>query len=342
MKTKIEIFCGTGGVGKTTLAVSKAFSHALKNSRVLIITIDPSSRLKDYLKLDFNDRGKIQKIDLSKRYTGQLDALLMSSTSTLKRIAERFDLEEEYENRILDSLSKPYGGMNEIMSMVELAQNYNKNAYDYIILDTPPGGHFLDFLDSTDRINAFFDNSFIEIFKFLKNKTEKQKPLSMMKKFIGSGIKKILQYLEQITGNQFIEEFVDAINTIYKSKDAFLEALKMQQVLKEPESSSWFLVTSTDHNKILEAQGLHESTEEKLGGQGHLIINKCLQDYFTEQEYSSKKVKDVIHSYVQREKEIKDKVSTNYSDVLFFPEVLDQNIEKHIYELELIWQKVAS
>jgi len=341
MRTKIEIFCGTGGVGKTTLAVSKAFSRVRNKANVLIITIDPSSRLKDYLKLNFEDRGNIQSITLPENYSGKLDALLMSPTGTLNRIAKQFNLEEAYKNRILDSLSKPYGGMNEIMSMVELAQNYNKNTYDYIILDTPPGGHFLDFLDSTSRINAFFDNSFVEIFRLLKDKTEKKKSIGFMKKIISSGVKKVLDYLEQMTGNQFIEEFVEAINTIYQSKDAFLEALQVQQVLKESHSSSWFLVTSTDHHKVLEAKDLHQETKGQLGAKGKLIINKCLEDYFTDHKFESEHLETIANSFKHREKNIKHNVTQNFSDALFFPEILEETIEEHIQKLESIWQKVA-
>jgi anion-transporting ArsA/GET3 family ATPase len=43
---QLEIFCGTGGVGKTTLATSRANFLAKKNLKVLFITIDPSLRLK--------------------------------------------------------------------------------------------------------------------------------------------------------------------------------------------------------------------------------------------------------------------------------------------------------
>lgn len=42
-----EIFCETGGVGKTTLATSRALSLADQN-RVLLVTIDPPKDLKTF------------------------------------------------------------------------------------------------------------------------------------------------------------------------------------------------------------------------------------------------------------------------------------------------------
>ncbi|MBT6324576.1 MAG: AAA family ATPase, partial [Bdellovibrionales bacterium] len=54
----IEIFCGTGGVGKTTLATSRALFLASKNLKVLLITIDPAKRLKQILSLNDDDSGR--------------------------------------------------------------------------------------------------------------------------------------------------------------------------------------------------------------------------------------------------------------------------------------------
>jgi anion-transporting ArsA/GET3 family ATPase len=61
---KVEIFCGTGGVGKTTIATARALSLALQGKKVLLITIDPAKRLKQILKIEDNDDGKICNITL--------------------------------------------------------------------------------------------------------------------------------------------------------------------------------------------------------------------------------------------------------------------------------------
>ena len=56
--------------------------------------------------------------------------------------------------------------MNEIMAIIEVQKHIQSDIYDVIVLDTPPGKHFLDFLNATKKIDKFFDKSFIEIFKF--------------------------------------------------------------------------------------------------------------------------------------------------------------------------------
>ena len=59
-----EIFCGTGGVGKTTLAASRALAQASTGLRVLLITIDPARRLKDLLGLSENSIGEVTTVSV--------------------------------------------------------------------------------------------------------------------------------------------------------------------------------------------------------------------------------------------------------------------------------------
>ena len=46
---KIIICCGSGGVGKTTIAATLALHGALSGLKALVLTIDPAKRLVDSL-----------------------------------------------------------------------------------------------------------------------------------------------------------------------------------------------------------------------------------------------------------------------------------------------------
>ena len=172
---KIELFFGTGGVGKTTLAASRAFYLAKLGYKTLIITIDPSLRLKQILNLDSTEKGITSVVPKTEN---KLDALLLSPSKTLARSLKNQSKDDVNKNPIFNSLSRQYGGLNEIMAVIELQHQIETNNYDRIVVDTPPGKHFIDFLKATTKINSFFDKNFVDIFKYLDKPLEKAEKIS--------------------------------------------------------------------------------------------------------------------------------------------------------------------
>jgi anion-transporting ArsA/GET3 family ATPase len=338
-KTKsFEVFCGTGGVGKTTLATARALSLATKGLRVLLITIDPARRLKDLLGLDDSSIGEVTSVNINNI---NLDALLMSPEKTIQRMSSAQGLEDLAANRIVKILSRPYGGMNEILSLVELQMQFETGKYDIIILDTPPGAHFLDFLEGLNKIRAFFDQSFVELFTHLSAKTagpgKKIFGMDFINRVLSSGLKKLLSYLEKVTDAKFIQDFIQAVQIIYQSKASFLKGLALQERLKSPVDCNWFLVTSVEQGKAQEALEMKAHATHFIHQDHYLVLNKCLEQELNQWIPQNEQLKRLKTSLESRETDLKNSLRLNFKHILEFPEIMSSGPVEHVSDLTLKW-----
>ncbi|MBI2519337.1 MAG: AAA family ATPase [Bdellovibrio sp.] len=346
----IEIFCGTGGVGKTTLATSRALYLATQNFKVLLITIDPSHRLKQILNMQEEESGVIVQIPLTRfpsmgggqeSFSSQtFDALLLSPRATLQRMNREETGTLSFENPILEILTRPNGGMSEIMGIIEVQYHLTQQKYDVIVLDTPPGKHFIDFLEGSAKIQRFFDKTFVDIFRYLGKSFEKLEVSTakkVMNLIVSSGIKQLLKYLEKVTGTGFVDTFIDAVATLYRNRNSFLEALNFQETLKKPNQSNWFLVTAADQAKSEEALGLQKTAVVFMHQDNYLVINKCLANDLKDWNPAHAPSQQLRAFLLHKENELVEAGQQQFGHILRFPEILADSPEAHVSALAQMW-----
>jgi anion-transporting ArsA/GET3 family ATPase len=328
--TVLEFFCGTGGVGKTSLSLSRASYLAEKGHKTLLITIDPSLRLKDFLKLETKDKGDIKHLNIDQF---SLDVLLMDAQESFTRISK---VERHFtKNRILDILTKPHGGLLEVLSMIEISNLFQSRKYEYIVVDTAPGGHFVDFLDSCEKVNNFFEQSFIE---FFSTKNKNQSP-GFFKKVVNFGLDKLLSQLERVTDKEFIGEFIETIQLIYRLKEAFIKALDLVQYLSNDKTTHWFFVTSTEQAKTEEAVEIHKKSERFHSDSQILLINKSNKERLDRDLKLNLDAtsKSILSYYQNKENIVTETLSGIFDKIMLFEEADSDNPGEFVKQLSQTW-----
>src|SRR5476649_2674037 len=172
--TKIIVCCGSGGVGKTTLAAALGVRAAESGRRVVVLTIDPARRLAQSLGLTMLDNTPrpVQGIDVSQG--GSLDAMMLDMKRTFDVFVNAPATTEKAEqilaNPFYQAVSSSFAGTQEYMAMEKLGQlrveadrDPDNPRWDLIVVDTPPSRSALDFLDAHKRLGSFLDGRFIRL-----------------------------------------------------------------------------------------------------------------------------------------------------------------------------------
>ena len=122
VEPRIEILAGAGGVGKTTVAAATALALADAGERTLVMTFDPSRRLKDTLGIGERAAGGEVAVAGS---DGLLSASLLDARATFDGLIERYSEDAATRQRILGNryyrqLSGSLAGILEYMAVERL------------------------------------------------------------------------------------------------------------------------------------------------------------------------------------------------------------------------------
>jgi len=156
-KIDFLMFGGKGGVGKTTSAVTSALYLAGKRpeQRILVVSTDPAHSLSDSLSQEIGDNITpiagvdnlfALEIDAPKR----MEELKTKNKEELETIAYRGTIFDRDDISEFLSLSLP--GMDEMMSVFDIADIIKGGEYGLVILDTAPTGHTIRLLELPDLI----------------------------------------------------------------------------------------------------------------------------------------------------------------------------------------------
>ncbi|MGN6793823.1 MAG: ArsA family ATPase [Streptosporangiaceae bacterium] len=299
-RTRIIVCCGSGGVGKTTLAAAVGLRAAERGRHVVVLTVDPARRLAQSMGLTSLDntprpvsavrtgraarpRRSDDRDDPSSDGRashsgaadppGSLHAMMLDMKRTFDEIVESHaDPDRAAQilaNPFYQSLSSSFAGTQEYMAMEKLGQLRRADEWDLIVVDTPPSRSALDFLDAPQRLGRFLDGRLLRLL-VAPAKLGGRTGLRML----NAGFGMVTGVITKIIGSQLLRDvqtFVSAMDTMF---GGFRERAEYTYRLLRAPGTAFLVIAAPEPDALREASYFVERLERDEMPLAGLILNR--------------------------------------------------------------------
>jgi len=299
-RTRIIVCCGSGGVGKTTIAAAVGLRAAERGRHVVVLTVDPARRLAQSMGLTSLDntprpvtgvrtsrsRHRRPSDDVDGAYPGDraghadgadppgsLHAMMLDMKRTFDEIVESHaDPDRAAQilaNPFYQSLSSSFAGTQEYMAMEKLGQLRRADEWDLIVVDTPPSRSALDFLDAPQRLSRFLDGRLLRLL-VAPAKLGGRTGLRML----NAGFGMVTGVITKIIGSQLLRDvqtFVSAMDTMF---GGFRERAEYTYRLLRAPGTAFLVIAAPEPDALREASYFVERLERDEMPLAGLILNR--------------------------------------------------------------------
>ena len=278
----LVVVVGSGGVGKTTLAAAMGVLSARAGRDTLVMTFDPSLRLKDALGV--GEEAKLQEIPVPLDAPGKLYASLLDARQTFDRLIQRYASEEEASRRILENrfyqqLSGTLSGILEYMAVERLFEVEAEGRHSQVILDTPPTRQALDFLEAPSRIIGFLESGAIRV--ALKPWFDEEGRLKAANRFGPLG-RQAERFLDDVVGLDLLRDMAEFFQAFAPLYEGFRErAQAVEQLLRSPKTR-FVLVSGPGEERIPDTLFFARKLKQAGFHLGPIVVNRVHPNYRVE------------------------------------------------------------
>ena len=285
---EIIVLCGSGGVGKTSVAAATALGAASRvGGKVLVLTIDPARRLADALGLA--EIGNVETRVPDEAFAaagltprGELWAAMLDTKQSWDALVRRHAPDPETAERILDNrlyanITGRFVQSHDYIAMERLFEVHATGAYDLIVIDTPPTRNALDFLEAPHRMAEFFGG------RLLRWLTAPYRlGGGRGARLVNLASRPFYQVADRILGSQFLEDIAEFFLNFQSMYDGFVERARAVERLLHDRRTSFVVVTTLEASPLAEAEVFCRELVERGFPFGALVLNKTLPAAFTD------------------------------------------------------------
>jgi anion-transporting ArsA/GET3 family ATPase len=272
-RTRVIVCCGSGGVGKTTVAAAVGLRAAERGRHVVVLTVDPARRLAQSMGLTSLDNTPKLVEGTNTAAGGSLHAMMLDMKRTFDEIVEAHaDPDRATQilaNPFYQSLSSSFAGTQEYMAMEKLGQLRRADEWDLIVVDTPPSRNALDFLDAPQRLGRFLDGRLIRIL----TGSAKMGGRAYLR-VLNTGFSLVTGVFTKVLGAQVLRDvqtFVTALDTMF---GGFRERAEYTYRLLQTPGTAFLVIAAPEPDALREASYFVERLSEDRMPLAGLIVNR--------------------------------------------------------------------
>jgi anion-transporting ArsA/GET3 family ATPase len=282
---EIVVCCGSGGVGKTTVAASAALGAASRlGGKVLVLTIDPAKRLADALGLEGigNTEKRVSEETFKTaglEVRGELWAAMLDTKQSWDALVLRHAPDEETAYRILDNslyenITARFVQSHDYIAMERLFEIHETGKFDLIVVDTPPTRNALDFLDAPKRMAEFFGGRLLRWLTMPYRMGGKRGA-----RMINVASRPFYQMADRLLGSQFLQDIAEFFLLFQSMYQGFVERANAVERLLHDRRTTFAVVTTLESAPLHEAEFFCEQLMKRDYHLGALILNRTLPRY---------------------------------------------------------------
>jgi anion-transporting ArsA/GET3 family ATPase len=284
---EIVVFCGSGGVGKTTTAAATAVAAVTElGGTVLVLTIDPARRLADALGLEGIGNVERRVPDAALRAAGleprgELYAAMLDTKASWDDLVLRHAPDEEtaykiLENRLYHNITARFVQSHDYIAMERLYDLHSSGRYDLIVVDTPPTRNALDFLEAPNRMADFFGG---RLLRWLI--TPYRLAGRRGARIVNFASRPFYQLADRVLGSQFLQDIAEFFLNFQSMYDGFITRAQAVERLLHDRRTSFVVVTTLDGAPLREAEFFCQELAARRFPLGAIVLNRVLPDFLT-------------------------------------------------------------
>ncbi|MBQ3789864.1 MAG: ArsA family ATPase [Lachnospiraceae bacterium] len=224
MDHRIIIFTGKGGVGKSSVAAAHALKSASQGKSTLLVSTDMAHNLGDIFEVSLGREIKNISQDLDLYEIDPQTVMEEDFADIMKYLTGLVSQKDVFGLEDLGMLP----GMEELFSLLKIAQLHNSRVYDRIIVDCAPTGETLSLLKFPELLSWYMEKLF---------------PIGKVGVRILSPVSKQIFQIEMPDRH--------AMNDIEKM---FLKLMELEELLKNREITSIRIVTTPEKMVVEETK----------------------------------------------------------------------------------------